>query len=247
MSLIRFMRATCALAALALAAPAAAQGVFNVQVVPTVGTRAGDVLTVSYVVRVLPGSTDSLSIFLVDAPGTSLQVSEPAPSTAWGTRNRFRKRPVAAWMLLEGLTAAGQETPPLQVSGTGVLGIVPWWAEPEHPLPTLDSDVPADTAAAKDTIVDLRATVGTTIGIVQPADRSEAGVAAQLRASIAQACTLGWIDNEGVCNSLAVKARAEAGALRALQQELDAQRGKHVSEPAYMMLADNVQYLLAKL
>jgi hypothetical protein len=74
-----------------------------------------------------------------------------------------------------------------------------------------------------------------------------------------EACRLSWITNQGVCNSLNVKldnARAKAitgqakaahNQLRAFLHELEAQRGKHVSEDAYQLLAPNVEFLQSRL
>jgi hypothetical protein len=234
-------------AALPLAAPAQSQNVFNVAVTPLVVGRTRDSVSLTYTVRVLPGSTDSLAAFVVDAPGTRLHVARPQPRTSWSTMNRFRKRPTAEWMLLENLTTAGSSTPPLAVSGAGVLDIVTYWAQPEAPVPLGETDTPADTVTSTDTIVDLKATMGKTIGIVMPADRSPEGLASRLKSLIGQMCALGWIDNAGVCNSLSVKATPDAQKLAAMQHELDAQRGKHVSEIAYVALTDNVTFLLASL
>jgi len=67
---------------------------------------------------------------------------------------------------------------------------------------------------------------------------------------------MGWITNRGICRSLEAKLQnAEsalleddnAGAQRvmnAFANELNAQRGKHVPEAAYLMLATMREYLL---
>ncbi|MEX2602787.1 MAG: hypothetical protein WD361_01225 [Gracilimonas sp.] len=71
-----------------------------------------------------------------------------------------------------------------------------------------------------------------------------------------QACEeLGWVTNHGVCNSLEVKIRnvkrhiergqlKQAGnVLRAFLNEVDAQRGKHITEEGYALLNFNARYL----
>src|SRR5476651_2592478 len=108
MRFISLRRAASAATVILLTSAAHAQGVFKVQVTPTIVGRSGDILTMSYGVRVLRGSTDSLSMFLVDGPGTRLKVVEPSPSESWATRSAFQGHPGAAWMLLEELTRAGQ-------------------------------------------------------------------------------------------------------------------------------------------
>lgn len=73
------------------------------------------------------------------------------------------------------------------------------------------------------------------------------------------ACAAGWITPSQECQSLLAKiaaaqdavARNEpkvaASTLPALQAELDAQRGKHVTEPAYALLSGNVTYLMGRI
>jgi hypothetical protein len=69
------------------------------------------------------------------------------------------------------------------------------------------------------------------------------------------ACALGWIDSAGVCNSLDAKLRAakksiERGAsgtainqLNAFLNELEAQKGKHVSAAAYELLSVDATFV----
>jgi len=82
-----------------------------------------------------------------------------------------------------------------------------------------------------------------------------------IASDLGQVCDLGWITNQGVCNSLDAKLRAAAqsldggrlaaarGSLRAFLQELEAQHGdepgKHVDANAYALLRVNVEYLLS--
>jgi hypothetical protein len=66
---------------------------------------------------------------------------------------------------------------------------------------------------------------------------------------------LGWITNKGICNSLDVKLRnverhlernkpRQAGnVLNAFLNELNAQRGKHITEEGYALLYYNAEYL----
>lgn len=73
------------------------------------------------------------------------------------------------------------------------------------------------------------------------------------------ACAAGWITPSQECQSLLAKIAAAqdavarnqpkvaASTLHALQAELDAQRGKHVTEPAYALLSGNVTYLMGRI
>lgn len=70
---------------------------------------------------------------------------------------------------------------------------------------------------------------------------------------------LGWIDNQGIMNSLDkklehAKAKLQNGQnntakneLNALLNELNAQKGKHVNDSAYAVLKANVDYLISKI
>jgi hypothetical protein len=75
-------------------------------------------------------------------------------------------------------------------------------------------------------------------------------------ADLDQVCKLGWIDNQGVCNSLSVKLQnaqkslgtpAAKNLLQAFLNELSAQNGKHVNANAYALLSTNVSYIADKL
>lgn len=70
---------------------------------------------------------------------------------------------------------------------------------------------------------------------------------------LTQACSLGWIGNPGVCNSLSVKLQhaqtsvgtpAGKNVLQAFLNELSAQNGKHVTANAYALLSTNVIYIV---
>jgi hypothetical protein len=81
---------------------------------------------------------------------------------------------------------------------------------------------------------------------------------ARFAALLSESCTLAWVQNGGLCNSLQAKVnaataasgRGDSGAaaneLRALTNELDAQRGKQLSEAGYSLLRLNADYILRK-
>jgi hypothetical protein len=78
---------------------------------------------------------------------------------------------------------------------------------------------------------------------------SSSGIAL-IRADLAQACKLGWVDDQGVCFSLDVKLSSALEAttlkpqvLQAFLYELEAQRMKHVSMEAFALLSINVKAL----
>jgi hypothetical protein len=229
----------------ATATPSRAQGTFAVRVVPTVIARARDSLSLTYTVTVLPGSTDSLLAFIVEAPGTTLNVVEPPPSSAWTTMNRWGKTATAEWVLLEGKTRAGQSTIPLPVSGHGVLGIVRYWAKPRPSYSDLETDTQADTVTVPDTVIDVQGAKGLTVGIVAPpTDQSPAARIARLDRLITQMCDVGWITDAARCARLHALLTSATPTLLALLRECDMERGKHVKEEAYLVLTENVRPLI---
>lgn len=238
----------CAAAALALnVAALPAQGSLQVSVSPQILSRSGDTVSLSYTVHVLPGVSDSLVAFLVAAPGL-VRPGLPGPPSEWLVKSFFKNRPVAIWSSLGKFWGAGDSTPPLPMTGVGLLAPVPYWAENNAPLDSIITLPLPLPAPGSDTVVDVPGVQGTTIGVVPfPPDNSVSGLATRLGALIDQACALGWIDNRGICNSLKAKVGTDPGSLGALANELNAQRGKHVSEAAYLLLSDNLQYMLARL
>lgn len=78
-------------------------------------------------------------------------------------------------------------------------------------------------------------------------DRSSAALTVHLSGLIDRVCALGWINNDDVCNSLKAKAKAKSEPLSSILHELDAQRGKHVSEGAYLLLSHSAKASLVSL
>lgn len=80
-----------------------------------------------------------------------------------------------------------------------------------------------------------------------------------LRDELVQACSIGWVSPEGICNSLSVKLEGALGAatagdrkavgqrLETYAAELKAQSGKHVAEIFANAMIFDVQYLLGVL
>jgi hypothetical protein len=232
----------------AAAGHASAQGNLQVSVKPQVISQTGDSIKLAYTVRVLPASgADSLTQFSV-LVARDARVDAPTPKANWLVANTYKQRPVASWVYLVRMWGVQDAIPPLTVTARGLLGVVQYWAARREPPDTVVTSLASDTLTMQDTVVDIVGLRGTTVGIVDlPADRSPGALATRLSALIDQLCALGWIDNNGICNSLRVKATAAAGPLNALRNELSAQRGKHVSEEAYTILSQNVAYLVARL
>ena len=245
---ILFNRFSGAIVASAISLQATnAQGTFQVVVRPHLVRQAADSISLAYTVLVAPPTADSLVSFIVDAP-TLLHADLPGPRASWLVLSKFNLRPVGWWTRLDHLTGVNDSTPPLPMTGRGLLGVVPFWAEKNAPADSVITDSPSDTSSVHDTLIVVHGAQGLTVGIVSfPADLSTTSLAHRLSGLLTQACALGWIDNEGICNSLKVKVKADANSLNALLNELSAQRGKHVSEAAYLLISQNTSYLLTRL
>lgn len=241
-------------AALLAGAPAAAQQPapvsLQLEVRPTVEALPGGVVRVSYVVANLASSADSLWSFTVDAPAPPLAIRAP-DAERWEVATLDHDAPVAGWGILEGMIGPGQASPALVFEAAGLPDVVQFRAVRYFPVPDGDQGEPdpsdAAAAAAPDPLASETVT-GSTVGVVPPpAAATPDELAARLRQLTDRACALGWIDNHGVCNSLRTKAVADAAQLRAMLNELGAQRGKHVSESGYALLAANAEYLSGRL
>jgi hypothetical protein len=101
---------------------------------------------------------------------------------------------------------------------------------------------------------------GTTLCPYDPPDPFDAGVFTDtLRSFTTQACNLKWIDNKGICQSLQTKlknvqkqlskgkTKTAINDLQAFINEVEAQKGKHLTSEGYGLLYYNGEYLLKKL
>ena len=254
----RSLTLLAAAAMLALAVPSraraqsAADGL-RITVQPSVELLGGGLVRVSYVLRSAPESRDSLSIFAVDAPAPPTVVQLPGPASRWLAFSSYGPRPVAAWSMLGPLLAAGQTSPALTFEAVGLPDVVRYVAMRYAPVRpgALEDSGPDDAGAPAGSDLfepDTDVVLGSTIGVAGlPGDTSTGALAARLAALVDRACALAWVDNQGVCTSLRAKAVPSAGPLGALLEELDAQRGHHVTEAGYALLRANAVYLLGRL
>jgi hypothetical protein len=245
-----------------------AQGVpgTNVQVevrVVAVATRA-DTTRVTYVVASGSGSLEEVVNFMVDAPGGVVRIEMPGPQEDWLLFDRhWGWRPVARWVILGGLPPGGV-TPPLTYEAIGLPAVVRAWAAGRVEVPTVDEDDPHATAIL-DSLLTVDPIIGKSqelrvLGVVPvPPSITPLDLARRLVAQRDEACLLHWVDLNGICNSLdakldaAVRAltrgdmTAARGELDAFLNELEAQRGQHLTEAAYFLLRINADYLRARL
>ena len=123
-----------------------------------------------------------------------------------------------------------------------------------------DTSANAMTIAQMDSIRDAVNYHGWTIGpTAPPVNFTSATWLDTLISYKHQALNLGWIDNQGIVNSLDQKldnaksqlqkgdTAAAKNTLRALVNEVEAQNGKHLTSEAYALLRYNTEYLISKL
>lgn len=168
---------------------------------------------------------------------------------------------------------AGKSQGPFVIASHGLPGIRKFIAEPPYNPDDFiqkgidDPDVgPAEAQQIVDLDRAIQAAIrseGFTLGPVSAPSLTDAGILMDRLASLKhQAFSLGWIYGpgaDGIVQSLDAKldaakaslARGDrktaANQLNAFIRELQAQRGKHVSDNAYYLLATNAQYILTKL
>ena len=247
------MRRTLSLiACLVASVPAGAQTTpqVDVRIDPRLESLADGRQRLTYTVRNAQTSRASLFEFAIESPVPVLEVSAPDPERM-ATAVRDRSGDIASWGWIEDMPAPGRTVTSLSYEAVGLTGFVRYRALPHTPTPVAGENgfVVADERDVLGPRFEgdgREYRIGRTVGIVAvPADASEDELRTRLGGLLNEACSLGWIDNRGICNSLRVKLRDTKGGLRAMQHELDAQRGKHVSEAAYALLYPNVTYLLS--
>ena len=200
----------------------------------------GDTVRVAYTVTNAPTSTADLFAFTVDAATHLVEIERPSRSVAAHTliAHDFGGRPVASWGFVDPTIAPAASAPSLAYRAIGLPGLVKYWATPYQAPDTIEAaDVSSEELAAGPGA--SAADSGLTVGVVPfPADRSRSALLHRLTTMLDRVCMRGWVDNQGVCNSLRVK--IDHDQMDALLNELSAQRGKHVNETAYFLLAGNV-------
>jgi hypothetical protein len=208
-------------------------------------SMVGDTTTITLQVTNRAQSTDSIFGIYVEAPAGVLRISKPTIGGTWTTGTQFITMSAAIWHSLGFRIAPGVTTPPLTLAAVGIPGIVRIWATPgvAGPDSLMDETTSPTPPPAPSQQLDSAALSLQTIGVVPITSRDPVALGQRLSDLIGEACDLGWIDNRGICNSLQVKARGNKSQLSALEHELSAQRGKHVSESAYQLLSANVSFL----
>jgi hypothetical protein len=213
----------------------------SIQVLPSSLEVHRDTVRIAYTVTNALTSTSELFDFTVDAPAPALKVEKPRQAPEWDINTaREYGRSVARWGFIEPMLLPGKTSPPLAFSALGLPGIVKYWGDPWIPPDTVDDgDVPVQTPTTPAGPGAFADDSGVTVGVVPfPKDRSRAALLRRLSGLVTDACARGWVDDRGVCNSLRVKIQHDE--TRALLSELEAQRGKHVNDVAYFLIAGNV-------
>jgi hypothetical protein len=228
--------------------------------------RRGDTIRVSYVLHNSSASREGLWEFTVAAPAPVSRLVVPEPREKWTNAVRYAGRSVASWAMLEDpYIAPGFSSPVLWFEAVGLPGLVTswvggWFPLPEHKPDTTDVAPPTANPEPID-VLDAHSVRGITLGVEPfPVGVSPSVLLDRVQAFLPQLCgDLAWITNQGICNSLHVKLRnaqrsvtsanqeAARGQLAAFLNELEAQRGKHVTDSAYWLLKMNAEIVLERL
>lgn len=221
----------------------------------------GDTLFVAHTVSNAPSSSGRLWGFVLETPAPLATQAQSSTGDWMLHRGVFAGRPTAQWIALGAAKPhPGESTPSLSAGAIGVPDVVSYWMiayAPPRQTDDPDREPPVSPMLQ-------RSIRGTTVGIVPvPAGATPAALTTRLRDLLGHACgDLGWITQQGVCQSLDVKlghaqeafaagqSATARNELTAFLNELDAQHGaepgKHVSDAAYALLAANARYLIGR-
>lgn len=223
----------------------------------------GDTALVHYRLLNHAESRESLFVFTVDAPALVLSVGVRGTTADWSPDKVYRGRSVVRWAAIDSLLPPGAASPDLFFAAIGLPAIVTAWTQgyyPPQPLTAADTN---PLVRPSDPLVENSVRVSV-VGIAPPAATGPADLLVRLRGLGDESCLpLGWISNQGICQSLRAKLdnalaavgrgnkQAAAGELTAYAQELEAQHGpqpgKHVNDSAYWLLKVNAEYILTRL
>lgn len=230
--------------------------------VPGVQIR-GDTLLVRYRLTSDAGSEQSGDLFAVRFGGAVVRVE--APIGWYASHGLVSDSAAVDW---SSLVRRAQLSPGRTLGGfafesVGALDVVSFLVEGHFEIPVVTDTTEGLLKQAPSPWAN--AFRGQTIGVVAPpADTSPSSLIARLGDRTGRVCgDLGWITNDGVCQSLSAKLAnaatsiaagrgvAAVGDLTSFVQELEAQHGpepgKHVNDSAYWLLKVNAEFLLARL
>ena len=231
----------------------------NLRVTVTIAnlTRVADTVSIAYRLTNAAASVERVGDFFVETPSPAIAVVRPLPFTHWVVASKYGDRPVASWGILDPtILIPGTTGPDLSFKAIGIPGIVDAHVIGDHPPPELRED---SLRAEPDPLL-TNAIHFRVVGVVA-ADPSASAPAlvSRLGVLLAESCSLGWVSNAGVCQSLQAKIDAASSALQrgdlgaatnqlnALINELNAQRGKQVDDNAYFLLRTNAEYVVSRI
>lgn len=240
------------LAATSACAHAQVRTTLDVSVLVDSTSKMGSERAVGLKVAVAASSAQQLLTFYLDTPVPAsidtTRLSGAGNLGHWMVMDHFADRRVLSWTNAKRPVPAGEMTPQLLVRAQGVFGLVQYWTA-FHQEPAAPDSMPVelpDSVATRDTTVRVNGPTGWTLGILAPPPDEPASAAAnRLRNVISRLCTLAWISPGGVCTSLMTKVSPQREQLDALMHELQAQRGKGVSEGAYQIIVEAIEHALA--
>jgi hypothetical protein len=218
----------------------------TVSVIPTGITTAGATTSITFVTENSTQSQVALEMLVLDAPIRPSETVLPpvGPDADYMLRYGYGTMNAVSLGFLYPLRP-GQRQGPFTIRTAGLPAIVPFWVVPDLPVEEITEQTGPVDGLPQGGAFTLDDRAGLTVGVEPaPADQSVGALTGRLSTLLDGACNLGWVLRpQGVCTSLQVKLRE--GQLGAFLNELDAQRGKSVTETAYFLLRANAEYILA--
>jgi hypothetical protein len=161
----------------------------------------GDTVAITYQVKNLADSKESLLSFLVDVPSGVKSIATPGPRKNWYASTDFRQRPMAVWDLLAQQLPPGGVTPDLSFEAIGLPAISTFWAGGKFKR---SSDEDAAEAEIDDPLSN-EMIHGVTVGVEPMAtDKTPRGLLQRLEDLTNSSCkapTL-WITDNALCRQL---------------------------------------------
>lgn len=184
------------------------------------------------------------------------------PSRKWSAR--VTNSIELSFSVVEQLPRPGEKLKGIVIMSRGIpvirrITLKPWFEESKY-LPDLDDPKSNLSISQMDSIRNLCDFHGTTIGPSAPPLSFRPIIWIDTLISYKhQSRLLGWIDNDGIVNSLDQKlenvkkqlekgnTNSALGILQAFINEVEGQNGKHLTSEAYALLKYNAEYLVEKL
>jgi hypothetical protein len=204
--------------------------------------RVGDTSTVTYVVTNSRRSKERLLALTIEAPVPALEASDPSPTGSWDKTLQYAGRSVIRWAALnDSILEPGARSQVLSFKAIGLPGVVDAHVQGDYEPP----EVGEDDSDAGDPLVTNSVAIRV-VGIQPiPVGATVSTLTMRLDSLTAQACSLGWITQAGLCTTLRNHLSTTPAQLASFETALVAGHvsGGPVSGNAYWLLKTNADYV----